>query len=234
MFREIIHSVVWGARHRLGRYRPTELEFVEKRVSPGDVCIDVGAHAGSWTLPLGRLVGPQGAVYAFEALPYYARVLQYTLDLLGTPNIHLINAAVNDNSSAVSMVWADEAGKRLTGRTHIAATATPSTTSVTVPGITIDSVCAADDRRVSFVKIDIEGAELAALNGAASTIKKSRPMVLIEVVDLHLQRYNTSAAMVFDFFTALSYRPYVLANGSVVLTSLESSRHHNDVFFLPD
>src|SRR5438128_75614 len=51
-----------------GRYEVNEIAFVRSQVQPGDVCVDVGAHVGLFTMHMAARAGPSGRVHAFE--PY--------------------------------------------------------------------------------------------------------------------------------------------------------------------
>jgi FkbM family methyltransferase len=232
MLKELAHAAVWAYRHQTGRLVPTELATIAPWVAKGDTCVDVGAHGGAWLFPLSRMVGPGGAVIGFEALPYYARVLGFTRCLLGRSNASILNVAVTEDGSMVRMVWQDPSGSRLTGRTHIAGEANVS--DIEIAGITLDAACANVAGRISFLKIDIEGAELGALRGGIDTLRRHRPIVLSEVVEQHLQRYGHSTSMLFDFFDSLDYRSFVLVEGRPKSVGPEQAAQFNDVLFVPN
>ncbi|MGD9057220.1 MAG: FkbM family methyltransferase, partial [Desulfobacterales bacterium] len=115
----IIHSIIWIKRHLIGQLKVSAISAIQQFIIPSDVCIDVGAHAGSWALPLSKLVY-KGHVYAFEALPYYSSVLNIAFYLLQRKNITILNNAVVDCNRPVRLVWKDKNGNRLTGKTHVA------------------------------------------------------------------------------------------------------------------
>jgi len=234
MLKEILHAIVWAYRHKTGQLVPTELATIAPWVQQGDTCIDIGAHGGAWLFPLSRLVGPQGSVVGFEALPYYARVLGMTRRLLGRGNTTVLNLAVTGDGSKVRMVWKDPSGALLTGRTHIAGAGETGDSEVEIAGTTLDAACAKMPGRISFLKIDIEGAELGALRGGERTLKKHRPIVLSEVVEAHLHRYGHTTGMLFAFFEGLGYLPFVLDGAQPRPVRLEEAGKFNDVLFLPN
>lgn len=234
MLKELAHAALWAYRHKTGQLVPTELATIAPWVAEGDTCVDVGAHGGAWLFPLSRMVGPGGAVIGFEALPYYARVLGITRRLLGRTNASILNVAVTEDGSKVRMVWQDPSGALLTGRTHIAGAGESGDSDVEIAGTTLDAACANVAGRISFLKIDIEGAELGALRGGINTLRKHRPIVLSEVVEQHLQRYGHSTPMLFDFFANLDYQPFVLVEGRPISVRSEQAAQFNDVLFVPN
>ena len=234
MYRELAHAALWSLRHLRGQLTPPELRLFAAFIRTGDTCLDIGAHAGSWLFPLGRLVGPTGRVIGFEALPYYARVLRMTKAVVGTRNVSVLNNAVTEDGASVRMIWQDPSGARLTGRTHIAGQGEHATASVDVTGVTIDTVCAPLSGRISFVKIDIEGAELGALRGGLATLRKHRPIVFSEVVEAHLNRYGHTAQMLFSFFEDMDYRPFSVRGGQILSTTAALASASNDILFVPE
>lgn len=233
MLKETVHALVWAYRHLSGKLLPPELGVIAPCIKPGDICLDIGAHGGTWLVPLSRLVGSTGRVLAVEALPYYARVLGITRRFLRCSNITLHNLAISEDGRSVRMVWKDAKGARLTGRTHIAARGESTDGAVEIAGTTVDALCAGSQGRLSFIKIDIEGAELAALRGGLQTLRRHRPLILSEVVDQHLARYGHGSAEMFNFFEDLDYRPFALHDGRLLSVSSHEAAAHNDIIFAP-
>lgn len=233
MFRELAHAAVWSLRHLRGQLTPPELALLGPFIEKGDTCLDIGAHAGSWMFPLGRLVGPRGSVIGFEALPYYAQVLRMTKVVVGGSNVKVLNNAVTEDGAPVRMIWQDSSGARLTGRTHIAGKGESAGASVEIGGVTIDSVCASLPGRIRFLKIDIEGAELGALRGGQATLRKHQPIVFSEVVEEHLHRYGHTSAMLFTFMQQLEYEAFSVFEGKMSRTSIELASRFNDILFMP-
>jgi FkbM family methyltransferase len=233
MLKEWIHAVVWYQRHLRGRMPVPELAQILPLLKPTDTVVDVGAHAGSWSVPLARRVN-QGAVYAFEALPYYASVLRKLTALMRHGNVRIINQAVTATPQTVKMVWLDPAGRRITGLTHIAGNNEDATGTVEVAGQPLDVALAGSPGRVSFIKCDVEGAEFGVFLGAALTIERHRPMVFAELVPDHLKRYGHSLDDVFGFFAAREYVAWDLKEGGQPQRLNKPADYGgHDVFFSP-
>jgi FkbM family methyltransferase len=159
-----------------GRYELNELEFAARTVGPGDLVIDAGAHAGAYALRLARLVGPTGQVIAVEPHPEHARCLRRSV-------------AANDLAQHVRIVDAAAGARRGTAWLRQPPEGSSSAhaflTDAEPPGDARRvNVMALDDLgldRVSFIKIDVEGAESLVLRGAERTLRSSRPVLLVEL-----------------------------------------------------
>ena len=174
VLREWLHVWVWYWRHVTHRFARIDAYRLRGWLPNSCVCIDLGAHAGMWSVQLSRLV-PHGQVVAFEALPYHARVLRRTLWLLGCRNVEVVNLAICDQAKSINLVWKNAHGKRLTGLTHILGQGETNSSTVTVQGTTLDDYFSTRPGRIRFVKMDIEGAEFAALQGAQQVVLTASP-----------------------------------------------------------
>ena len=208
-------------------------------LTPNDVCVDIGAHAGSWTRPLAQLV-PSGSVYAFEALPHYAEALRRLMQLTLTGNVTVITAAMADKTRVEQVAWRTKAGRKLTGNTHLAtADESDEVECVSVPALTLDGWHATlpTGTRVGFIKIDVEGAELLVLRGATGLINKDRPVIFLEIVTESCERYDYVPADLFRLFGELGYRSYTVNvdrnEGQLEPVSADTYSGKGDVLLLP-
>ena len=231
MLKPLIHSLVWTRRHLAGQLPAPELPPLLPCLHPDDVFLDVGGHAGSWAVPASRAL-PAGHVYAFEALPYYARVLKTTLALLRCRNVTVVDGAVTDAEGDVSVVWKDAAGQRLTGRTHISRGEEAGAT-VAVRAITIDGFWRNRAGRVRLIKCDVEGAELKVLRGAIATIDRWRPLVFCELYEEYCASYGYTSADVFEFFASRRYHSMQFERGAFYEVRPADYRGVGDILFVP-
>jgi FkbM family methyltransferase len=148
-------------------------------VGPGHVALDVGANVGAYALLLGQWVGPTGRVFAFEPAPdvYTALSRHIRLNHLGDV-VRPVAAALSDREAETPLVLGGTAGEsRL---------AVPGDTGEirSVRSTTIDRFCALQGVAPDFIKVDVEGWEVAVLRGARDTIR-SRGSSLALFVELH-------------------------------------------------
>lgn len=234
MIKQFLHAVIWTKRHFTGQYDVGEITIVARFIRPDEICLDIGAHAGSWTRPLSKLV-ERGHVYAFEALPYYAEVLKFTVTLLGLKNVTVFNYAVIDHNNPVALIWRDNNGKRLTGLTHVAGLLEDTKEAITINSTTLDAFIASQNIRspVAFVKCDVEGAELMVLRGAVNMIERFRPIFYLEVESRHCRRYGYKAANLFDFFGLQKYDAYTISGSDLSIVDKIVYSGQRDVLFVP-
>jgi FkbM family methyltransferase len=158
---------------RSGEYSPEEVRLLGSLLRPGDTAMDVGAHIGLITVPLARSVGPAGRVLAFEPQQKIFQLLCANLVANGIDNVFARCAAVGAETGRVVTEATDNGSGNLGERRVLPAdTADWKTVSL----ITLDSL-GLDD--VTLVKIDVEGFELAVLDGA-SALLETRPMLYVE------------------------------------------------------
>jgi FkbM family methyltransferase len=132
--------------------------------SAGDVVIDVGAGVGHETRVLSRLVGARGHVYAIEANP---RVFACLVDMVRRnhlDNVTPLNVAAADFRGSVTLTDSED---------HLENTIVGATDGVEVRADTLDSLAAEFAiEEAAFLKMNIEGAEIAALDGATSLLNR--------------------------------------------------------------
>ncbi len=160
----------------LGEYEPAVTEVVRRVVEAGDVCLDAGANIGWYTSLLQTLVAPGGAVHAFEPLPRSFETLRRNVELNENASVVRTNAVAlgATEGQADLHVFGDlpdsHASVSKLGRSD----ATGSTVQVTTLDRYLESRGVGE---VTFVKMDVEGSELAALEGATRLFRQTRPPI---------------------------------------------------------
>ncbi|MCW2808703.1 MAG: hypothetical protein JWQ93_2658 [Marmoricola sp.] len=153
-----------GTTARMCEVYTRDVFLRDHEISSGDVVLDVGAGIGTETLPFARMVGDHGRVVAVEAHPDTFTVLERVCELNQLHNVDLVQAAVMDTTEPVTM---SNLPPELNYENKVGGE------GVTVPARTLDELILDFDlSRVDFLKMNIEGAELAALRGASGCLDR--------------------------------------------------------------
>lgn len=221
-----------------GRFREPELDLLDSLVRPGDVAVDVGANHGMWMLALSRAAGAEGRVYSFEPVPFTFGVLSAVARRNRLGNVSLVNKGCSDQAAAMEMtVPLQRSGSSDDLQAHLSQrrSAGEAEKSVTVScEITTLDTALAGVEGVTLLKLDIEGAELLALRGAAELIARERPAIVCEVDAEFLQGFGQEPGDVIDFLDQRDYKPYRYDAGARRLEQVADPARigHANVVFL--
>jgi FkbM family methyltransferase len=161
----------------LGTYEETTTRLFKRLVKPGMVVVDLGAHIGWYTLLAARSVGETGRVYAFEPSQANFLFLLRNLDLNGIHNVIPVRKAVSNTTGPMTL-FLGQHGR--TGLNTLYPNRFTGGDVVTIEAITLDDFFEKEGwPRIDLVKMDIEGAEPAALEGMTRLIQKMDSMKLI-------------------------------------------------------
>jgi FkbM family methyltransferase len=150
---------------------------------PGGCFYDVGAHIGFYSLLAARLVGEEGCVVAFEPDPTNVAVLHENLSRNDLTEVDVIPVAVWNHSGHVTFQRSAAESPEVSSRRGTVVGSNgeaPGSGRIKVEAVSLDEF-ARDHRLPTMIKIDVEGAEAEALQGAGSLIAQTRPILLVEV-----------------------------------------------------
>ena len=158
-------------------YEPENSALISKLLRTGDVFLDLGANIGWFTLLASSIVGSGGHVHCFEPQPVIAGYLRRTLALNGLERrVSLRQAGVWHETGSMRLAWADYSENH--GASHLMPEADDAAIGSAVDLVTLDSLCLS---RCDLIKMDIEGAEPRAMQGAVRLLADSRPIILSEL-----------------------------------------------------
>ena len=172
---------------RLGRYayaHESELRYLVHLVDAGSTVVDVGANAGQYAYTLSRLVGRSGRVICVEPQPVLGRFLRRAARQLRLP-IMVERCALSDHTGTEQLHIPLISGKKISTRASVVAHGAVQYTSMQVPMRRLDDIMPSVSNRVSLIKIDVEGHELAVMMGGLKTIQTHRPAILVEIDEKH-------------------------------------------------
>jgi len=173
-------------RHHLG--------FMQRYLRPGDVVLDIGAHAGQRAIPAARLVGPPGRVDAFEPSP--------------TLRTTLIDNVAEANLKSVVVVHALMAGATAGLGRFVDGTSRSGRRRPPLPGELANRVLGIEQvrldkfigkRRYALMCLDIAGCELNALRGTETQLIQANPPALLIAFDPALSDFGATPEIMADW-----------------------------------
>jgi FkbM family methyltransferase len=159
-----------------GQWYENELNFIRDYLKKGMNVVDAGAGFGVYALPLSRLAGEEGKVFAFEPGALAKKYLEMGKMENGFGNLEIIGKAVSGQNGHGRWIEAetpelnrlDESGKG------------------EVQTVTLDSWWQFEgEPRVDFLKVDVNGDEAGVLSGAKHLLEKESPVILISISETH-------------------------------------------------
>jgi FkbM family methyltransferase len=185
-------------------YEPRVFDYLKKRIQPGDVVFDVGAHVGLFTVLLARWVGPSGHVFAFEPTPVTRAALTDHLNLNEVANrVTVCPLAVSDKEGKSFVYTVSNSPENTLSPVHGRLT---NARAIPIEMTTIDAFCASGKICPNLIKIDIEGFELHALRGSKQTLIKHRPVIVVETHPMNWPEIGVTSDQVTKLLRELNYR----------------------------
>jgi FkbM family methyltransferase len=191
----------------MGWFDPIVEALFEPHVPKDGVVVDAGANIGYFTLRLARAVGSGGQVHAFEADPRVAPRLRDHVERAGFDWVIVNEVALHESSGG-------ELTFRLTdqwGWGGVEDVVWEASGTATVPSVALDDYLeerAVAPESLSFLKIDVEGAEMPVLTGMARTLERATAPVLVEVIPWRLENQGRSVEGLVEFMSAHGYDPW--------------------------
>ena len=193
-----------------GFYEPEELSIIEAHLAPGGVFLDLGANVGNHAIYVAKFCQQQ-AVILIEPNPEALRHLRTNL-LLNQLDLDVshLGLGLSDATGQAELAWDvnNLGGARMT-----------TSPAGPIKLVTGDSLFA--DRHIDFMKIDIEGHEIRALEGLEQTIAASRPKIFVEVDNDNRPAFEAWREA-HDYTTVKTFRRYQI-NENVLIVPAEKA-----------
>lgn len=164
--------------YALGTSEPELQQTLSRLLAPRMTFYDIGANVGFFTVIGAQLVGPGGKVYAFDPVPSNAEALRHNLVLNRMNHAEVVEVAVSSAPGRSQL--------RVAGETVLAHLVDVSSTrtedgDIEVQVTTLDHEVANGRKPPDVIKMDIEGAEIKALEGMGQTLETFRPTLIVEL-----------------------------------------------------
>jgi FkbM family methyltransferase len=196
----------------LGLVREPEVDVLGWFLHSGEEAIDVGANFGYYAVPLSRLCAK---VYAFEPIPGTHDTCRKVLRHFRARNVELISSGVGEKAGTVRFeVPLQDNGTPNAGQARFAGRKDATPESGGSRFVECSVVALGDPQwlerfgNVTFVKLDIEGAELYALRGMRALLARDRPVVQLEISPAFLRGFGVTEKDLREFAGATDYSFY--------------------------
>jgi FkbM family methyltransferase len=209
------------------------VNLLKDYIAPGTVVIDVGAFVGFFSIRFAKWISAPGRVIAIEPEP------QNSAHLRGA----VASAKLDHKVECIQAAAADESGEL-----HLKINAACPVDhrlgdeGIPITAITIDGLLASRGwPPVSFIKVDVQGAEAKVIAGAKQTLARFRPALLVEVSDATLRSFGASAEELLATLAGMKYAIHKVEKQSVSqpmtvpeALQYQASEDYVDLLFLPE
>jgi FkbM family methyltransferase len=176
-----------------GVYEPVLASVMQSLVQPGDLCVDIGANAGYFTLLAADRVGPGGRVIAVEASPANVARIRRNVALNDLADrVEVVAAACSDRTG--ELVFHINESNDMHCRLDLPRPGEADYwlvrgrwCPVTVAATTLAAVLGERAPQVSFIKLDVEGAEPQVVPDIVAHCTNERLCVALEAKASHLR-----------------------------------------------
>ncbi len=169
---------------------PALFAYLRRTIRTGDVIVDAGGFLGAYAIVMARWAGPSGRVVTFEPSASSAAIARAHFEMNPEGSrITLIEAGVNDRTGRARLARCEEPYRNQIlrdGSDEPEGSYHTEGSDHTVTVVTIDDVCREMRITPTLIRMDVQGAEFAALEGARDTIRAGRGALRI-VVEMHSQ-----------------------------------------------
>lgn len=183
-------------------YESWALYKLRDLVPRGLTYIDIGGNIGNHTVYFGKILGAKH-IYTFEPQAEVIKILQKNVELNNlSDSVTVFNCGIGSQDTKAEIGFNGNSVK------NIGCTTLKEVESGTIEIRKLDSIVF--QRKIDFIKIDVEGMEFEVLNGAEQIIRKDKPILWVEILDENrkcvdklLRKYD------YRFFTELSEQNYI-------------------------
>ncbi len=204
-----------------GCIEPNEFAFLDSFLKPGMTFVDGGANDGLYTLFAAKRLGSKGTVLAVEPSAREVQRLRSNLTLNRLGNVKISRAALSNTTAKASLKIA---GYEHEGHNTLGGFAHEGVVCIHEELVQLKRLdelffeCGL--KRLDALKLDIEGAEYAALEGAKTILEEQQPLILLELNDKALLAQGRTAKDVVSLLVSMNYQihSYDQSSGRPVLT----------------
>jgi len=193
----------------------SKMLFDMVRATAGDApftFLDIGANFGWYALTMAK-VFPAAKVHAFEPLPDTFLNLKKNLDLNGFSNVWIHHLGFMEREGTQVFYFDPQISGRASARNLVE---DPAASPIPCTVTKLDTFVRAHTLRPDFIKVDVEGAELAVFQGGLETLRTYRPVILTEMLRKWARKFGYHPNELMELLGGLGYQCFFLEDGRLV------------------
>lgn len=198
----------------MGYYSTEIAALLKKELQSEMVVVDVGANIGEITLVAAQCVGAQGKVIAFEPVTTIAEKLTRHVQINNLNHVVIIKEALGKEAGGQIPIYiscGQDVSDEHQGLASLYGAELGEEPIEYVKINTLDSaVNSLSLARLDLIKIDIEGGELACLQGAKEVLRRFKPMLIIEVQEFSAQQAGWKVKELFEYLEGFGYEFFTI------------------------
>jgi FkbM family methyltransferase len=198
-----------------GQWEPLITRYIRSHLQSGDIVVDCGANIGYYSLVASRIVGKEGRVFAIEASELIYARLRTNVDLNRCTNVTCIHAAASSEPGEISIFLADSNNLGHSTTVQSLAEKEGMSFETRVKADTLEQLVGSGNlRNARFVKIDVEGAELAVLTPLLGSLDRfsTRTEWLVELSPAYSAGGQADVDRIYRAFVRAGYLAYKIEN----------------------
>lgn len=189
-----------------GAHQRNELAMILSLIEEDDDVVDVGAHIGTFCIPIAKHVKDGGHVFAFEPVSEHTRLLERNIEF------NRVSRIITNCCSIVTNIpgrYVAQSRRSNTGWTTFRLEDEGGATDV--PCITLDRwwqqqrEAGTLKRRICLMKVDVEGMELNVLKSGRQFLETDQPILYVEVARRHMASAGNGVAELDSLLQGLGY-----------------------------
>jgi FkbM family methyltransferase len=223
--------------NRANRYKNKHdrggIKYMLQTIKEGQTVFDIGAHKGGYLYFILQKTGINGKVYAFEPQSLLYKYLSNIKTVLNWTNVTIEHMALSDKEARATLYIPENHNEPSSpGATIVEPRERNGNdkTEVVKTG-TLDSYCAKYNLKPAFLKIDVEGNELAIFKGGVLTLKKYKPKIFVECEARHVGKEQVIET--FEFLQNLGYNGFFIRDTGFIPLKDFNIETHQDLSLKP-
>lgn len=191
-----------------------EIDLLKKHINQNDVVLDIGANIGFYATILSDIVGEKGIVHCFEPdIQNFNHLKKTTSEI---KNIKINNKAVGPKTEKLKIYTSKNLN--VDHRTY---KPEEYDKEIEIDAVSIDAYLSSN-ATVNFIKMDIQGFEMQAIQGMQNILDKNNNIKLIsEFWPYGLRKAGSSVSDYFNFLTGKGFTCYLLEHNSLQKLNLD-------------